>query len=155
MLLLLFDIGDHLYAVDTTHVTEVIPCVMLRKIQAVPHYVAGVFNYHGHIVRVIDLCDLIQGTPSHIRFSTRIIIVNYRDSAATSQYLGLMAERVTETLNHPASPLAQSSTIPYFGGLFMDERGMIQQIHWEQLVLESQPALSAEGMRQTNGTGSD
>jgi chemotaxis-related protein WspB len=155
MLLLLFDISDHLYAIDTTQVTEVIPCVMLRKIQAVPDYVAGVFNYHGHIVRVIDLCHLIQGTSSHIRFSTRIIIVNYPDSTGTSQYLGLMAERVTETLNHPSSPLAPSQTMPYFGEPFMTERGMIQQIHWEQLVSESQPALLAEGMRQTDGTGSD
>jgi chemotaxis-related protein WspB len=155
MLLLLFNIGDHLYAIDTTHVTEVIPCVIVRKIQAVPNYVAGVFNYHGYIVRVIDLCRLIQGIPSHIRFSTRIIIVNYRNPAGALQYLGLMAERVTETLSRPGSPLAQPQAIPYFGELFMDERGMIQQIHWEQLVSESQSALLAEGMLQTNGTGSD
>jgi chemotaxis-related protein WspB len=155
MLLLLFDIANHLYAIDTAHVTEVIPCVMLRKIQAVPSYVAGVFNYHGHIVRVIDLCHLIQGIPSHIRFSTRIIIVNHHDSAGNSQYFGLMAERVTETLSRPDSSSPQPQTIPYFGELFMDKRGMIQQIHWEQLVVESQPALLAEGMHQTDGTGSD
>jgi chemotaxis-related protein WspB len=155
MLLLLFNVGDHLYAIDTTHVTEVIPCVMLRKIQAVPSYVAGVFNYHTHIVRVIDLCSLIQDNPCRIRFSTRIIIVNYADSSGNSQYLGLMAERVTDTLSRPGSSNTAPQAIPYFGEMFMDERGMIQQIYWERLVSEGQPALLAEGMLQTNGTSSD
>jgi chemotaxis-related protein WspB len=155
MLLLLFHIGDHLYAIDTAQVTEVIPCMMLRKIQSVPDYVAGVFNYRGQIVQVVDLCELIQGISSRLRFSTRIIIVNYRDRAGAFQYLGLMAERVTETLSRPDSNAANSSsTVPYLGDLFMDEKGMIQQIYWEPLVL-GYSTLLPEGMLQTDGTGSD
>jgi chemotaxis-related protein WspB len=155
MLLLLFHIDDHLYGIDTAQVAEVIPCMMLRKIQSVPDYVAGVFNYRGQIVQVIDLCKLIQGTFSRLRFSTRIIMVHYRDRAGASQYLGLMAERVTETLNRPDSIVADSSsTVPYLGNLFMDEKGMIQQIYWEPLV-PAYSALLTEGMLQTDGTGSD
>jgi chemotaxis-related protein WspB len=155
MLLLLFHIADHLYAIDTAQVTEVIPCMILRKVQAVPDYVAGVFNYRGEIVQVIDLCELIQGTSSRLRFSTRIIIVNYRDRAGASQYLGLMAERVTETLSRPDSTVARlSSTVSYLGNLFMDEKGMIQQIYWESLI-PGHSALLPEGMLQTDGTGSD
>jgi chemotaxis-related protein WspB len=156
MLLLLFHIGEHLYAIDTAPVTEVIPCMMLRKMQFVPDYVAGVFNYRGHVVRVIDLCKLIQGTSSRLRFSTRIIVVSYRDRAGASHYLGLMAERVTETLSRPDSTLPGSvSTVPYLGDLFMDEQGMIQQVHWEPLVLGDASTDLLEGMLQTDDTGSD
>ena len=74
--------------------------VLLRKIQHVPDYVAGVFNYRGSIVPVIDLCHLIQGTPCRLRFSTRIIMVNHTTKDGM-HCLGLMAERVTETLSRP------------------------------------------------------
>jgi chemotaxis-related protein WspB len=155
MLFLLFHIGDHLYAIDTAQVTEVIPCIMLRKIQSVPDYVAGVFNYRGQIVQVIDLCELIQGTSSRLRFSTRIIMINYCDRAGASQYLGLMAECVTETLSRPdLTATDASSTVPYLGNLFVDEKGMIQQIYWEPLV-PGYSALLTQGMLQTDGTGSD
>ncbi len=159
MLLLLFQINDNLYALDSAHVTEVIPIVVLRKIQTVPDYVAGVFNYRGSIVPVIDLCYLIHGSACRPRFSTRIVIVNYRNKTEENHYLGLMAERVTETLNRPdlvPAPHDLVNASPYLGDLFMDEKGMIQQIHWEPLISGIQPvALLAEGKLQTNGASSN
>jgi chemotaxis-related protein WspB len=155
MLLLLFQIGDNLYAIDTAQVVEVIPMVVLRKMYQVPDYVAGIFNYHGDIVSVIDLCRLIQGTACRDRFSTRIIIVNYTAKNGTYHRLGLMAEQVTETLSRPApnSKTSESaSDVPYLGEMLMDEKGMIQQIHWEHLIPDVQlTALLAGGNRQTNG----
>lgn len=154
MLLLLFQAGDHLYAIDTAHITEVIPIVALRKIHSVPDHVAGVFNYRGSILPMIDLCHLIQGTACRSRFSTRIIIVNYDDEIGTHQ-LGLMAERVTETLNRPdlTSTPTDLANASFLGNLFMDEKGMIQQIHWQQLIANIQPVL-LEKTLQPNGASS-
>ena len=101
MLMLLFSCEDALYALDSTQVVEVIPRVILRKVHRVPEYVAGLFNYRGEIVPVLDLSHLIQGKPSISYLSTRIIMVNYLDKDNNKRYLGLMAERVTETLNKP------------------------------------------------------
>lgn len=159
MLLLLFQVGDNLYALDSDRVTEVIPLVVMRKIHHVPDYVAGAFNYRGDIVPVIDLCHLIQGTACHRRFSTRIIMINYCGKTGICHHFGLMAERVTETLHRPdlaPTPAEQTNTAPYLGNLFMDEKGMIQQIHWEQLISGIQPAtLLAGGMLQKNDTSSN
>jgi chemotaxis-related protein WspB len=148
MLLLLFQIADQLYALDTSHVVEVIPNLLLRKVQSVPDYVAGVFNYRGTITRVVDLCYLVQGVVSRPRFSTRIIIIGYLDSNGTTQHIGLLAERVTETLSRPdLTPSAEStSKVPYLGDLFMDQKGMIQYIQWEPLVLDNQSVPLLEGM---------
>ena len=77
MLMLLFSLGQDRYAIESSQVVEVVSIVNLRKIPHTPDYVAGVFNYRGLIVPVIDLCSLTQGYPSHARFSTRIILVNY------------------------------------------------------------------------------
>ena len=159
MLMLLFHAGDNLYALDSSQVVEVIPMVVLRKIHHVPDYVAGVFNYRGTIVPVIDLCHLIQGTACRSRFSTRIIMVNYTAKDGGHRRLGLMAERVTETLNRPdlaPKNASKVNDVPYLGEIFMDELGMIQRIHWEHLITEVQHAsLLARGNIQTNGASSN
>lgn len=144
MLMLLFHAGSNLYALDSSQVVEVLPMVVLRKIHHVPDYVAGVFNYRGSIVPVIDLCHLIQGTACRARFSTRIMIVNYPIKDGSRRYLGLMAERVTETLNRPDIN-SKNAEIPvngasYLGETFIDEKGIIQRIHWEHLVSDAEHA---------------
>lgn len=132
--------------------------VVVRKINHVPDYVAGVFNYRGTIVPVVDLCHLIQGTPCRSRFSTRIIMVNYTSKDGGHHCLGLMAERVTETLSRPdLSPNALIvNDVPYLGEMFMDEKGMIQFIHWEHLITDTKHAsLLAGGNIHANGASSN
>ncbi len=142
MLMLIFSVDDNLYALDTAHVVEVIPRVNLRQLHQVPEYVAGLFNYRGAIVPVIDLCQLIQNHPSRSYLSTRIIMVNYVGKDNTKRWLGLMAERVTETLNKPDKDLVDTEVVmneaPYLGEMMMDEKGMIQRIRLEYLLLDSE-----------------
>ena len=60
---------------------------------------------------------------------------------AKTIHLGLMAERVTETLSRPdldSTDVTSTNDVPYLGNLFMDEKGMIQQIYWQPLVAEAQ-----------------
>ena len=158
MLMLLFHAGDNLYALDSSQVVEVIPMVVLRKIYHVPEYVAGFFNYHGTIVPVIDLGNLIGGITCRPRFSTRIVMVNYTAKDGRQQRLGLMAERVTETLTRPdidsKSP-AIASDVPYLGQMFMDELGMIQLIYWEHLIKDVQHALLLAQGSMDNGACSN
>jgi chemotaxis-related protein WspB len=142
MLMLIFSVGDNLYALDTSQVVEVIPRVLLRKLHQVPSYVAGLFNYRGAIVPVIDLCQLIQNKPSRSYLSTRIIMVNYVGKNNINRWLGLMAERVTETLKKPDIDLVDTGKLlneaPYLGEMILDEKGMIQRIILEYLLLDLQ-----------------
>ncbi|MBR8840784.1 MAG: purine-binding chemotaxis protein CheW [Stigonema ocellatum SAG 48.90 = DSM 106950] len=142
MLMLLFYVGDNLYALDCSQVAEIIPRVMLRNVHHVPDYVVGVFNYRGAIVPVIDLCHLIQSKPSRSYLSTRIIIVYYVSKDKTKRHLGLMAERVTETLNKPDTDIMDTGTqldeASYLGGMIMDDKRMIQLIRLENLLSDSQ-----------------
>lgn len=167
MLILLFHVGDDRYALDIDQIVEIIPTVKLRQIHHTPEYVAGSFNYCGKIVPVIDLCQLIGNQPSRSYLSTRIIIVEAggptsRNGAQTllqgknqqqMPYLGLMAERITETLNKPETNSAGGGSLalggqvslaptteisqkeaPYLGPMFFDDRGIIQQIWVEHLT---------------------
>lgn len=152
--MLLFQAGDRLYAIDSAQVVEVIPIVALRPLDQVPDYVAGVFNYRGDLVPVVDLCRLLNHTDCCSRFSTRITIVRYSVSDGTQKWLGLMTERMTETLSRPdLETQTDQENRSYLGRLFMDEKGMIQQIHWQYLVSDIPSAsLFIQGSVETNGT---
>ena len=142
MLMLLFYVENDLYALDTSHVIEIIPRVILRKAHNLPDHFAGLFSYRGVIVPVIDLSHLIQGKPSRSYLSTRIIMVNYIGKDNTKRFLGLMAERATETLNKPDSELLETGhrleEASYLGEMIIDEQRMIQRIRLEYLLSDFQ-----------------
>jgi len=142
MLLLLFSVGHEYYAIDSSHVVEVIPSVPLRKLHHVPQYVTGLLNYRGAIAPVVDLSHLIQGTSSRFLLSTRIMIVKSSETTAVP-YLGLLAEEVIQTLDKPKAKFVESNTVhmnaaPYLGGMILDDRGMIQRIHVDRLFSDVQ-----------------
>lgn len=97
MLLLLFEIGDGRYALDAGVVVEVIPRIHCKQIPLSAHFVAGIINYRGNPVPVIDLCSFHNSVPCANRLSTRIIIVNHIRKNFKNVHVGLIAERVTET----------------------------------------------------------
>ena len=142
MLLLLFHLGDERYAIDSKQIVEIIPQLSLRKLYQAPKYVAGVFNYRSRIVPAIDLCYLIGDYPCRHCLSTRIIIVNYPMPDGATRYLGLIAERVTDTLHKPERewiPTEVTSDVAaYFGEMIPEKDGMIQRLRVDKLLSDSQ-----------------
>ena len=142
MLMLLFYIGDDRYALAARQVVEVISLVELKKLARSPKYLAGLLDYRGKIIPVIDLCQLLSRRSYQPYLSTRIIIVNYAFNKENLSLLGVIAERVTETLELQETDLIepdiQASTGAYLGGIITDEQGMIQYIQVESLLSESQ-----------------
>ncbi|MCP4346323.1 MAG: chemotaxis protein CheW [Desulfobacterales bacterium] len=132
ILALLFYIGDVKYTVKCEKVREIAPIVSLKTVPHTPEFFAGYFNYRGDIVPVIDLCRLIQGEPCNMRLSTRIILVDYMGKNDIPHIVGLIAERVTETMRKPKDafvlPGIKSKDAPYLGGIVMQHGEMIQYI---------------------------
>jgi chemotaxis-related protein WspB len=85
--------------------------------------VAGLFNYRGKFIPVIDLSQLLQATPCHLCLSTRIVIVNYINGDKPLQYLGLMAEKITDTLKKSDQDFAETSTQPQRPAISTPSRG--------------------------------
>ena len=98
MLLLLFEICEGRYALDTNQIIEIVPLVNLKKIPAAPSYVAGLMNYRGNSIPVIDLCRLVENLPFEDALSTRIIIILYPGKDNRAKPLGIIANNVTETV---------------------------------------------------------
>jgi chemotaxis-related protein WspB len=150
MLFLLLQIGKDRYGLEANQVVEVVPLVSLKKIPRAQRGVAGIFNYHGTLVPVIDLSEVALGRASALQLSTRLILVNYPFGAGQKQVLGLMAENVTEAIQlDPAAfgdPGVDVPEAPYLGPVTRDRRGLIQRIDIEKLLPED---LRDQLFRQT------
>ena len=98
------------------------------------------FSYRGRPVPAIDLSEVVRGQPASQRLSTRIIVVDYRDGNGSSHLLGLIAEKVTDTLRREArdfvEPGLKTAGEPYLGPVLMDDRGPIQWFNEQWLLPE-------------------
>ena len=133
MLFLLFQVGQERYALEASRVVEVVPLLELKPLAQAPKGVAGIFNYRGRPVPVVDLSALILGRPASELLSTRIIIVNCPDDPGGSHLLGLIAERATGMLRKDArefmDPGWKEGSSPHPGPMLMDPSGPIQWVH--------------------------
>jgi len=138
MLFLLFQLGKDRYALDVSQVAEVLPLVHLKQIPQAPPAVAGIFDFRGTPVPVIDMSQTALARPAQRRLSTRIILAHYPDQNGGTRLLGLMAERVTETLRREPSDFVAAGVdnddAPYLGPVASDARGLIQWIEVDQLL---------------------
>ena len=133
MLFLLFQAGNDAYALDARQVREVIPRVVLRECPGAPAFIAGLFNYRGIVVPVLDFCRLLQQPPCRPRLSTRILLVAGGEPAHhRSRLLGLMVESLIKTLEAEEQVFSQAGVAadqaPFLGTIFCDGERLIQRL---------------------------
>jgi chemotaxis-related protein WspB len=141
-LFLVFRLGLDRYAIEASQVVEVLPMVNWKCVPRAPAGVAGIIDYHGVPVPLIDLMTLALGKPSRKWMSTRIIVVNYRtDHSDETHVLGLIAEQATETIRRTEDEFVDSgltiAASPYLGAVTTSPAGTIQRFEIRNLLPES------------------
>jgi len=136
MLLLSFKIGHDDYVIDTTDVVEIIPLVSLKEIPGCDTAVAGLLNYHGASVPVIDL-NTLCGQNSQVKtLTTRIILVRYE-----GKVLGLITSSVSETLRLEEDDFKStginSGENKFLGDIAQYENRFVQRVNIDQLLTDS------------------
>jgi chemotaxis-related protein WspB len=133
MLFLKFRIGSQSYALDTARIAEVLPLLEITRVPQAPVGVAGLINYRGRSVPVVDLSELMLGEPARPYISTRLILVHYGE-----HLLGLIAEHATETMRREPESFADSGlasdAAPYLGPVTQDGGRWIQWIEVQKLL---------------------
>lgn len=144
MLVLVFHVGKQRYAVDAMAVAEVVPSVPVRPVASASPWVAGLLEYRGHILPVVDLSLLLGGEPTPHRLSSRIAVCDLaqvgavaEDTPASARRVGLLAEGATRVLR--LDPDAESHPGPRtdvraLGRLVSDGEGLIQLVRIEELL---------------------
>lgn len=137
MLFLLFQLGADRYAIEAQRVAEVLPLVQVKAVPQAPRGVAGLINYRGQAVPVVDLSATTVGRPAALRLSTRLIVVRTTDTA--SGFLALLAEQATDSARIDAAEFTSSGVnvagAPYLGPVAKDAEGrLVQWIDWSKLL---------------------
>lgn len=143
MLHLIFQLGDDRYALATDRVVEVLPLLHWKELPQAAPGVAGVLDYHGLPVPLIDLSAMAFGRLSRGVMSTRIVLVEYpfgEEPLRETHILGLLAEQAMTTIrlfpeNFNDAGVAVEDA-PYLGPVATDEKGIIQQIEVEKLLTQ-------------------
>jgi chemotaxis-related protein WspB len=133
MLFLKFRIGGESYALDAARIAEVLPLLDITHVPQAPAGVAGLINYRGGCVPVLDLSELMLGEPARPYISTRLILVHYG-----GRLLGLIAEQATEMMRRDPASFDDSGiagdAAPYLGPVTQDGGRLIRWIEVQKLL---------------------
>ncbi|HFD79918.1 MAG TPA: purine-binding chemotaxis protein CheW [Gammaproteobacteria bacterium] len=138
MLMLSFQLGNGHYAIPAQEVVEVLPRLELDPVARVPAWIAGLLDYRGTPVPVLDLCRLIAEQPCRNTFGSRIIMVDFVPAGAAGRLLGLLAEGVHETLRLDEEEFSEAGLprqqAPYLGQATRDGERLIERIRVNELI---------------------
>lgn len=138
MLFLIFQIGQDRYALEGRRVIEVLPLVKLKRVPKAPTGVAGILNFRGRLVPVLDLSEMASNIPAVSRLSTRLLVIDFSPQEGEGKMLGLIAENVTEMLRCHDEDFETAGVkpdgAPFLGPILRDERGIVQRIEIEKLI---------------------
>lgn len=127
MLLLLFEIENETYGIDSRHVAELIPIVTHKPVMGTPKYMLGEINYKGENVLLVDLNQYFTGQAAEQFFSTRIAVVEVE-----KKKIGLLANSMIAVEHYKKEDIETSQNAIYgrkcFAGLLRTEQGRIQLI---------------------------
>lgn len=153
MLFVLFQLGRDRYALAASTVAEILPLVQLKALPRAPVGIAGVFNYRGTPVPVVDLSAIALGRTAAPRLGTRILLTHQNDHTGARRLLGLVAEHATETLRCEPGDFAPacvaSPDAPYLGPVKADSRGLIQWIDPDRLLSNEVRAVLFKTIEET------
>ncbi|MES3024371.1 MAG: chemotaxis protein CheW [Pseudomonadota bacterium] len=135
-------IGAERYGLRLAALSRVLPAAQLKQLPLAPAFVAGVLDFHGQPVPVIDLARLAGGAALAPCFDSRIILLDYPVDGGT-RLLGLLAEHVTgvETVPDAAFGDCGVRAAPFLGQVAGTAAGMLQLIEPAQLLTADVRAL--------------
>ena len=137
MLFMQFKINSDRYILEAQDIIEIVPYANLKRIPKSPAYVAGLLNYRGAAVPVIDICSLMGDRPCGLKLSSRIALVNYQQDSRSVR-IGLLIEHLTETARFDEADFSDSGVSleagSYLGKIVIDDIGIVQRVNIKKII---------------------
>lgn len=145
-LYLQFRIGTDRYALDTALIVEVLARAPLKQLPGTPSWVAGLLDYRGRPVPVVDVSQAAGQRPAPALTSTRLVVSRYApQNTETPHLLGLLLEGATDTVRLDAAAFKtgglRQDGAPFLGPVTQDGQGFIQRADIELLLDDEARAL--------------
>ncbi|MDC8760501.1 chemotaxis protein CheW [Janthinobacterium fluminis] len=133
---LIFHLGADRYALPLGAVVRVLPLLQLKRLPQAPAAVAGLMDFHGTPVPVVELCVLAGLAPAPEQVDTRIVVVDYAAPDGGAHWLGLLAQQVRGVQEVAPAALRDSgvAAAPFLGQVASDAAGIVQLVELAQLL---------------------
>jgi chemotaxis-related protein WspB len=135
--------GGDGYLLAAARVSHVLPLLQVKRLPGTAAGVAGIVNYQGAPVPVLDLCELFLRRPAAPHLSTRLILIavagrDERGKSGGERVVGLLAEKVSDTIRlGPQDFISQeirSEGAPYLGAMARANGRLWQRIELPKLL---------------------
>jgi chemotaxis-related protein WspB len=142
LLYLIIQLGRDRYALEASQVTEIVPLVRLKALPGAPVGAAGLMNYRGTALPVVDLSLLATGTPTAATEAARIVVVRHVVHGRTSadDAFGLLVPEARDTVRlDPDSfvdPGVAADGAPYLGKVVATADGVLQRVTVRALLTD-------------------
>jgi chemotaxis-related protein WspB len=135
MLFVIIGIEQGKYAIPACDIIEIAPSAPIKNVTGTSRGVAGLIEYRGRVIPLLDLGELCRGVASAERPTTRILIVR---SKSNGGLFGIRAERVTSTarIDDGMFEAVAVSGPPYLTGVALSSGAIIQRIDLDCLLGE-------------------
>lgn len=136
MLFVIAGIGRDRYAIPACDIVEIAPIGARMTVTGMAQRVAGLIEYRGRAIPLLDLGELCRGVACTEASTTRILIVKSRGG---ENPLAIRAERVASTVRldeEAFQPLSGVPAPPYMSGVALMGDAIIQRIDIHRLAEE-------------------
>ncbi len=140
--LVVFDVGDEVYGVDTSRVQEIIRMQSITRVPGAPEFVEGVINLRGRIIPVIDLHQRFGLQGAELSKASRVVVVE-----TEGQVVGMVVDAVSEVLRipvdcvEPPSPIVTGLDSEYIRGIAKLEARLIILLQIDKVLSSEQRAF--------------
>lgn len=138
---LVFDVAGQHFGLPVEHVVQIVEMVAITPLPKAPEIVAGVINFHGRVIPVVDVRKRLNLPAQDYTLRTPIVISRIRDHVT-----GLIVDSVSGVVEVPPAQIAEPAEIftpetrpplPLLGGVARLSAGLL-------LILDLGTFLSRE-----------
>ena len=98
-------IAEDIYAIDAKNVLEILKFVELSTPERLPSHIAGLFEYDGRIINVVDIKSILNIEPSPYDINSMIVIIKVEED--------IFAVMVNKVLDVKRADMKDIQPVPY------------------------------------------
>lgn len=138
---LTFALGDQVYGIDISHVTEIVGIQSITEVPELPDYICGIINLRGKIIPVMDVRLRFKKPRREYNDRTCIIVIEIWQVA-----VGLIVDSVSEVLRIPEQDIVPPPELTKGSNRFI--RGIGKAGQEVKLILDCDKLLSENDAEQ-------
>lgn len=103
--LVTFNVASEIFAIDISHVQEIIKKTKVTPVPLAPKYVYGLINIRGNIIPVISIREKLGLNPTDDTEDTRVVVLNYN-----SRKVGFIVDSMNQVIRVTSDKIFPSTS---------------------------------------------